>query len=136
MLIFTGLILALLSFLWFGKHIVAEFYSGGKTGIEENIIDTFPYFLLGCMVIDGAQGTLTGILKGINKSRIVTITTFISFYLIGINIIKVGIPFIIVLTFDWGLGLGLKGIWLGFGIANATLLLLYLIIIIKTDWNK
>ena len=68
---------------------MAEFYSGGKTGITEKMIDTFPYFLLGCMVIDGTQGTLTGILKGINKSRIVTISTFISYYLIGIDQIKI-----------------------------------------------
>ncbi|KAM3137911.1 hypothetical protein pb186bvf_009992 [Paramecium bursaria] len=129
LLIFAVFIVSLLLFLWFGKNIVADFYSGGKTGIIEEMLETFQYFLLGCMVVDGTQGTLTGILKGLNKSRIVTISTFVSYYLIGI-------PFIIVLTFDWGVGLGLKGIWLGFGIANATLLIFYIILIIRTDWNK
>ena len=53
LLIFAAFIVSLLLFLWFGKYIVADFYSGGKTGIIEEMLETFPYFLLGCMVVDG-----------------------------------------------------------------------------------
>lgn len=87
------------------------------------------YFLLGCVILDGAQGSLTGILKGINRAPIVTYSTLIAYYAIGI-------PIICVLTYDWGVGWGVKGIWLGFGAANAVLLALYIVLIMRSNWNR
>lgn len=47
-----------------------------------------------------------------------------------------GIPLMLTLTFDWGLGLGVKGIWVGFGIANIVLSGLFITIIFISDWEK
>jgi MATE family multidrug resistance protein len=44
---------------------------------------TLPWFILGCLFIDGAQGSISGALKGIDKKNLVTYTTLVSYYLIG-----------------------------------------------------
>lgn len=40
------------------------------------------------------------------------------------------------MTFDWGLGWKLKGIWLAFGAVNLFLCVLYVVSIFITDWDK
>lgn len=40
------------------------------------------------------------------------------------------------LTFDWGFGFGIIGIQSGFGVANLTLLIFYIVLIIRTDWDE
>ena len=81
-------------------------------------MDVFPIFVFGFFVIDGLQGTLTGILKGIEKKEYVTYTTLIVYYLIGI-------PLVIYFSFQFGLGMKVKGIWWAFAIANAALAIMY-----------
>lgn len=39
-------------------------------------------------------------------------------------------------TFSWGLDWGITGIWVAFGIANLILLILYIVLIFTTDWDK
>lgn len=51
-------------------------------------------------------------------------------------LIFIGIPLVLYFTFDWGLGLKVKGIWLGFGIANGMLLFIFAGYLLKSDWNK
>jgi Na+-driven multidrug efflux pump len=45
------------------------------------------------------------------------------------------IPVVLIFTYEWGLGLKVKGIWMGFGIANAILLILYATVLFTTDWE-
>lgn len=36
------------------------------------MLETLPYFLIGSVCLDGIQGALSGALKGVNKSTIVS----------------------------------------------------------------
>lgn len=58
-----------------------------------------------------------------------TFSTLISYYVCGI-------PVICAFTFSWGLDWGVTGIWLGFGLANAILLVMYVVLIFTTDWDE
>lgn len=78
---------------------------------------------------------MTGVLKGIEKAPIVTYSTLVAYYVIGKMFLTLGIPVICALTFDWGAGWSVTGIWLGFGLANAVLLALYIYLILKTNWS-
>lgn len=83
----------------------------------------------GVIIADGFQGTINGALKGIEKQMLVTYSTLIAYYIICI-------PLVFCLTYSWGLNMGVKGIWIGFGLANAILIILYVIVLFTTDWKK
>ena len=112
--IFTTIFLTCLAVF---RYQWAEFYAEDQE-IQDIIMDVFPIFVFGFFVIDGLQGTLTGILKGIEKKEYVTYTTLIVYYLIGI-------PLVIYFSFQFGLGMKVKGIWWAFAIANAALAIMY-----------
>ena len=92
------------------------------------LLETLPFFLVGCVFIDGIQAILSGMLKGIEKKSVVSNSTTIVYYFIGA-------PLIAYFTFPIGFGLDLKGIWLGFGICNLILLIIFLHQLISTDWE-
>lgn len=58
--------------------------------------------------------------------NVVSYSTIIGYYIIGV-------PFMILLSYPTGLEV--RGIWLGFGIANFCLILYYTYKYIGVDWN-
>lgn len=74
-------------------------------------------------LFDGLQVVAAGILRGIGTVRPAAVINFIGYY-------GVAIPAALWLTFDWGLGIGLHGIWYGLcaGLASVALLFLYWIL--------
>ncbi|CAK94292.1 unnamed protein product (macronuclear) [Paramecium tetraurelia] len=127
-LLFIGFTTIFLSALSFFKETWAEFYSAGRQEITDLILEVYPIFVFGFFVIDGLQGTLTGILKGIERKDFVTYSTLLVYYLIGI-------PLVVYFAYDFGLGDKVYGIWLAFGIVNAILAVLYLILTFTTNWS-
>ncbi|CAD8183873.1 unnamed protein product [Paramecium octaurelia] len=127
-LLFIGFTILFLSALTIFKQSWAEFYSAGRQEITDLILDVYPIFVFGFFVIDGLQGTLTGILKGIERKDFVTYSTLFVYYLIGI-------PLVVFFAYDFGLGKKVYGIWFAFGIVNAILAVLYLILTFTTNWS-
>ena len=78
------------------------------------------------MLIDGLQIALSGALKGLDEGKLVSNYTLYSAYFVGI-------PLILVLTKLFGLGL--IGIWLGFGVCNLLLSCLFIYTFYKIDWD-
>ncbi len=72
---------------------------------------------------------MSGALKGIEKKNLVSYSAIIIYYLIAI-------PLILVLTFSWGFDMKLKGIWLGFGVSNALLSVVYIGSLLTSDRHK
>lgn len=46
------------------------------------------------------------------------------------------IPLVLWFSYDWGLDLGVVGIWQAFGLANVVLLVLYIAALFYTNWPK
>ncbi|CAD8093391.1 unnamed protein product [Paramecium primaurelia] len=95
--------------------------------IQQIMLETLPYFLIGSVCLDGIQGALSGALKGVNKSTIVSNQTMISYYIIGV-------PVVLILAYV--LNLQLIGIWLGFGLCNLYLTIIFLYVLKNLDWNQ
>ncbi|CAD8192176.1 unnamed protein product [Paramecium octaurelia] len=95
--------------------------------IQQIMLETLPYFLIGSVCFDGIQGALSGALKGVNKSTIVSNQTMISYYIIGI-------PVVLVLAYVFDLEL--IGIWLGFGFCNLYLTIIYIYVLKDLNWNE
>ncbi|CAD8081110.1 unnamed protein product [Paramecium primaurelia] len=95
--------------------------------IQQIMIETLPYFLIGSVCFDGIQGALSGALKGVNKSTIVSNQTMISYYIIGVPVVL-----ILAYVFD----LQLIGIWLGFGLCNLYLTIIYIYVLKDLNWNE
>ncbi|CAD8116866.1 unnamed protein product [Paramecium sonneborni] len=95
--------------------------------IQEIMLNTLPYFLIGSVCFDGIQGALSGVLKGVNKSTIVSNQTMISYYIIGV-------PMVLVLAYIFKLQL--IGIWLGFGLCNFYLTIIFLYVLKDLNWNE
>jgi len=72
---------------------------------------------------------MSGALKGIEKTELVSYTALVIYYFFGI-------PLVLVLTFSWGFDLKLRGIWLGLGISNTLLSVIYIGSLLTSDWNK
>ena len=51
------------------------------------MLQVYNIFVFGFFVIDGLQGTLTGILKGIERKEFVTYSTLLVYYIIGIPLV-------------------------------------------------
>lgn len=79
--------------------------------------------------MDGLQGSMSGALKGIEKKDLVSYSSLIVYYCFGV-------PLDLVLTFSWGFDLQLVGIWLGFGLTNMILCIIYIGALLKVDWNN
>lgn len=97
------------------------FYAAKNVEVKNLILDVYPIFVFGFFIIDGLQGTLTGILKGIEKKDLVTYSTLLVYY-------PLGIPLVIYMSCGLnGMGLDWKvyGIWFAFSIINAVLAILY-----------
>lgn len=69
---------------------------------------------------------ILGILKGIERKELVTYSTLLVYYLIGI-------PLVIYFAYPFGLGEKVYGIWLAFTIVNIVLAVLYFISIYNLD---
>ena len=134
---FTTVFLTLLSVF---RVQWAVFYAAANVEVKNLILDVYPIFVFGFFIIDGLQGTLTGILKGIERKDLVTYSTLLVYY-------PIGIPLVIYMACGLnGFGLDMKvyGIWLAFSIINAILALLYkyisyfryLWVAFVTDWDK
>ncbi|CAK87601.1 unnamed protein product (macronuclear) [Paramecium tetraurelia] len=95
--------------------------------IQQIMLETLPYFLMGSVCFDGIQGALSGALKGVNKSTIVSNQTMISYYIIGI-------PVVLILAYVFHLEL--IGIWLGFGLCNLYLTIIYIYVLKDLNWNE
>lgn len=61
---FTAIFLTLLSVF---RHQWASFYAGNDQ-IRDLILDVYPIFVFGFFIIDGLQGTLTGMLTTLSKA--------------------------------------------------------------------
>lgn len=72
---------------------------------------------------------MSGALKGIEKKDLVLNSTLIVYFLIGI-------PLILILTFTWGFDYKLRGIWLGFGVANTILSTIYVFSLFSANWHE
>ena len=70
---------------------------------------------------------MSGVLKGTNSSHLVSKSTIICYYIIGI-------PCILILSYF--LDMKIKGIWLGFGTANFILFGYFIKKFLDTDWSK
>ncbi|CAD8090331.1 unnamed protein product [Paramecium primaurelia] len=123
---FTSIFMVTLSFI---KDQWVNFYSAGRQEINDILLEVYPIFVFGFFVIDGLQGTLTGILKGIDRKDFVTYSTLLVYYLIGI-------PLFLYFACDFGLGLKVYGIWLSFSLVNALLAVLYIILTFTTNWYE
>lgn len=69
---------------------------------------------------------MTGILKGIDKIKEVSISTLVFYYIIGLPLMYI---------FAFNLNLGLSGIWLGFACANIGLIIYFSFELIVTNWK-
>ncbi|CAK69739.1 unnamed protein product (macronuclear) [Paramecium tetraurelia] len=95
--------------------------------IQQIMLETLPYFLIGSVCFDGIQGALSGALKGVNKSTIVSNQTMISYYIIGV-------PVVLILAYVFNLQL--IGIWLGFGLCNLYLTIVFLYVLKNLNWTE
>ncbi|CAD8104675.1 unnamed protein product [Paramecium sonneborni] len=127
--LFVGFTTIFMVGLTFIKEIWCNFYSAGRQEINDIMLEVYPIFVFGFFVIDGLQGTLTGILKGIDRKDFVTYSTLLVYYLIGI-------PLFLYFACGFGLGLKVYGIWLSFSLVNALLAILYLILTFTTNWQQ
>lgn len=128
-ILFVGFTTIFMIGLTFIKEMWVNFYSAGRQEINDIMLEVYPIFVFGFFVIDGLQGTLTGILKGIDRKDFVTYSTLLVYYLIGI-------PLFLYFACGFGLGLKVYGIWLSFSLVNALLAVLYLILTFTTNWHK
>lgn len=110
--------------LWIFQSYWVDVYTANPY-VQEQLLEVLPYFLLGCILIDGYQGVMTGILKGLEKADKVSIATLVSYYIIGVPLMH-----ILAFQLDWQL----KGLWLGLGCANLALILYYVYELSMTDW--
>ena len=81
------------------------------------MLDVYPVFVYGFIISDGLQGTLAGVLKGINHKDLVSYSTLLTYYILGL-------PLVLYYSCSWGsFGLGLKvyGIWYAFMLINVML---------------
>jgi hypothetical protein len=42
---------------------------------------------------------------------------------------------VLFLTLDWGAGMGLKGIWIGFGVAVLLILIIFISSLLRLNWE-
>lgn len=117
--IFSGL-------LYIIREVWASFYSSDPN-TKAVMFDALPYFLIGCMIIDGLQGTMSGGLKGIDKKGLVTNVTLFAYYVIGNKSISIylGAPLELYFTMGWGLNYEVRGIWIAFTITNSLVLVIF-----------
>ena len=74
----------LFTLLWFLRNIWASFYASDEE-IKDELLKALPWFILGCLIFDGFQGSMSGTLKGIDKKNLVTYSTLIAYYVCGIS---------------------------------------------------
>lgn len=78
------------------------------------------YLIAGFQVFDGLQVALSGIYKGIKKTKIVLLANFVAYWLLSI-------PLGFLLAFKYNMGI--RGFWLGLIVAAATLCFIMLIML-------
>jgi len=78
-------------------------------------------------LVDGTQSTLSGILRGLGYSRLVTIITFLGYIMIGLPI---GNYFAIHYAF------GTTGLWIGLLCGVTSIMLCFMIIYTSVNWDK
>ncbi|CAD8081214.1 unnamed protein product [Paramecium primaurelia] len=125
LILYFNILVVIMMIFYFYHFEWAHFYTKDEV-VQQILLKTLPYFLLGSVIIDGLQIALSGALKGLDEGKLVSNYTLFSAYFVGI-------PLILILTQIFQLGL--IGIWLGFGVCNLLLSSLFVYTLYKIDWN-
>ena len=108
------------------RNIWASLFSNVPS-TQQDLIDVFYVYLVGVLIMDSFQVILAGILKGIGKQKLATYGVLISFYFMAI-------PLIIYLSIirNWQV----MGIWVGFSIVICLLVIFFVIVLLRSDWDE
>ncbi|KAM3133855.1 hypothetical protein pb186bvf_013970 [Paramecium bursaria] len=104
----------------------ADFYSA-NTNVSQIMEDALLPFLINFVCCDGLQMIIAGVIKGLNKGQWIGTQVLIAY-------LGIGIPLEIYFAYTWDQGV--KGIWVGFGIANCQILLFFIQTMSMIDWEK
>lgn len=106
------------------RYYIASIYSLDLYVLElvAKAMEYISYFFL---FVDPYQGTLAGVLRGIEKQAAGAAINLIAFYLFGLPI-----AFVSVLIFN----LKIFGAWLGLFVGEGIIMIGYLILIFRTNW--
>ncbi|XP_020271382.1 protein DETOXIFICATION 18-like [Asparagus officinalis] len=116
---------SVLLLLAFGHNLWARFFTFNPSIVQE--FASMTPLLAASILLDSAQGVLSGVARGCGWQHLAAWTNFVAFYLIGVPL---------ALLFGFKLGVHDKGLWLGLicGLfCQATTLL---IITIRSKWTK
>jgi len=120
-IIFT---IVFLIFTWIFRSNWAELFSANEE--TKHLLLGVLNIYLAMIFFDGIQVSLSGTLKGIGKQNAATVGMIVSYYFVAL-------PLIYLLAFE--LDMQVKGIWLGFLTGIVALLIIYLIILKKTNFR-
>jgi MATE family multidrug resistance protein len=86
----------------------------------------FLFLLENTQMYDGMQGAAGGVLRGAGKQGLGALVNLISFYVFGLPI-----AYLLTVVAHWGL----RGTWIGLGVAEFSIMVGYLIITARMNWQ-
>jgi len=109
-----------------GRNSWVRFWSD-QASTQEYMLATVTVYCCTCMIVDGLNNGLMAVLKSVGKEKPTTKIVLGSIYLVGVPIIA-----LFAFVFD----LKVKGVWLGFGTASMTQMLLNINTFRSIDWQQ
>lgn len=123
MSVFLGLSIILL--LGFGHGLWASLFSGSAVIAAEFAAIT--PFMMVSIVLDSAQGVLSGVARGCGWQHLAAVTNLVAFYFVGMPL---------AILFAFKLNFYTKGLWSGLICGLSTQTTALVVITIRTKWSK
>ncbi|KAF8663836.1 hypothetical protein HU200_055170 [Digitaria exilis] len=111
--------------LAFGHNLWASLFSGSATIISE--FGSIAPLVIISIVLDSAQGVLSGVSRGCGWQHLAALTNLVAFYFIGMPL---------AILFAFKLKLYAKGLWAGMICGLACQACSLLVITVRTKWSK
>jgi len=108
------------------RKVYGRLYSNDDQ-VVSLVSSMIPQLAFGFIIFDATQGAAGGVLRGAGKQMFGAIVNLLAFYVVGLPV-----AFTSILVLHWGL----RGTWLGLGLAEFGIATGYSIVILKTDWVK
>jgi len=126
LVIVSGILLILIPVMFLLRNVWANFFSSDPDTRSE-LLEVFYVWLIGLLLLDSYQVILSGIIKGLGKQKLASYGVLVGYYFVAMPLI-----YFFAFVENWKV----LGIWFGFSAAIVLLLVVFALIIYKSDWDE